>query len=120
MATQKNRFWKAADGPTLDAGAWVAALEYSAGVTAAVVGKPERDFFLGAMRRLGAEPENSWMVGDDLVSDVHGAQDCGLRGVLVRTGKFSADALDAAARKPDLVLDSVADLPDALPERNPA
>jgi phospholysine phosphohistidine inorganic pyrophosphate phosphatase len=30
------------------------------------------------------------MVGDDLVSDVGGAQSCGMRGILVRTGKFRA------------------------------
>lgn len=28
------------------------------------------------------------MVGDDIVSDVGGAQSCGMAGVLVRTGKF--------------------------------
>ena len=28
------------------------------------------------------------MIGDDIVSDVGGAQDCGIRGVEVRTGKF--------------------------------
>ena len=28
------------------------------------------------------------MIGDDVVSDVGGAQRCGLAGVLVRTGKY--------------------------------
>jgi phospholysine phosphohistidine inorganic pyrophosphate phosphatase len=28
------------------------------------------------------------MVGDDVVSDIGGAQDCGIRGILVRTGKY--------------------------------
>ena len=28
------------------------------------------------------------MIGDDIVSDVGGAQACGIRGVQVRTGKF--------------------------------
>ena len=28
------------------------------------------------------------MVGDDIVSDIGGAQKCGIRGVQVRTGKY--------------------------------
>ena len=31
------------------------------------------------------------MIGDDIVGDVQGAQLCGLRGVLVRTGKYRLD-----------------------------
>jgi hypothetical protein len=43
-----------------------------------------------------------------------GAKAAGLRGILVRTGKFREDALAAADPKPDAVIDSVADLPGAL------
>ena len=31
------------------------------------------------------------MVGDDLVNDVGGAKRCGMRGILVRTGKYRSD-----------------------------
>jgi ribonucleotide monophosphatase NagD (HAD superfamily) len=51
------------------------------------------------------------MVGDDVESDVGGAKAVGIHGVLVRTGKFTEDALAAADPKPDAVLDSIADLP---------
>jgi ribonucleotide monophosphatase NagD (HAD superfamily) len=50
------------------------------------------------------------MVGDDLWSDVGGAQAAGLRGWLVRTGKFRPEALAAGEVVPDRVLDSVAGL----------
>ncbi|NND27986.1 MAG: HAD hydrolase-like protein, partial [Myxococcales bacterium] len=50
------------------------------------------------------------MVGDDIHSDVAGAQIAGLTGILVQTGKFRSADLDGAVR-PDAVLDSVADLP---------
>lgn len=52
VATQKNRFWKAPGGWTLDAGAFVAALEYSARTEALVVGKPAPGFFRMAARQL--------------------------------------------------------------------
>ncbi len=50
------------------------------------------------------------MVGDDLWSDVEGAQRAGLQGWLVRTGKFREDALRDAGITPDRVLPSVASL----------
>jgi ribonucleotide monophosphatase NagD (HAD superfamily) len=53
-------------------------------------------------------------VGDDLESDIAGGQQAGLRTVLVRTGKFRADALTTARVAPDVVLDSLAALPDWL------
>ena len=40
------------------------------------------------MKALGLAAEEVVMVGDDVVSDVGGAQKAGVRGVLVRTGKY--------------------------------
>jgi ribonucleotide monophosphatase NagD (HAD superfamily) len=54
------------------------------------------------------------MVGDDVVNDVLGAQAAGLRGVLVRTGKFREQDLAAASGAPDVELGSIAELPDLL------
>ena len=53
------------------------------------------------------------MVGDDLEADI-GAQKLGMRTVLVRTGKFRPDALDATQSRPDIIINSIADLPDWL------
>ena len=50
------------------------------------------------------------MVGDDIRTDVEGAQRAGLTGVLVRTGKFAPSDLDGAV-SPDAVIGSLADLP---------
>jgi ribonucleotide monophosphatase NagD (HAD superfamily) len=47
------------------------------------------------------------MVGDDLWSDVEGAQRAGLQGWLVRTGKFREDALRESGITPNRVLPSV-------------
>jgi len=49
------------------------------------------------------------MVGDDVQGDVGGAQAAGLKGALVRTGKFKPTDLDGHVT-PDIVLDSVAGL----------
>jgi ribonucleotide monophosphatase NagD (HAD superfamily) len=54
------------------------------------------------------------MVGDDLEADVRGAQAFGMRTVLVRTGKFRPEVLETSNVVPDVVLSSVAQLPDWL------
>ncbi|HKB20533.1 MAG TPA: TIGR01458 family HAD-type hydrolase [Gaiellaceae bacterium] len=110
----KNPWWQTSRGPLLDSGAFVAGLEYAAGVEATVLGKPSPAFFGAALDALDADPERTWMVGDDLQADIAGAKGCGLRAILVRTGKFREDALDDALVKPDAVVESIGDVPDYL------
>jgi HAD superfamily hydrolase (TIGR01458 family) len=110
----KNRWWQTSRGPLLDSGAFVAGLEYAAGVEATVLGKPSPAYFEAALAALDAEPELTWMVGDDLESDVAGAQRFGLRTVLLRTGKFRPDTLERSTIVPDAVLSSIAFLPGWL------
>jgi HAD superfamily hydrolase (TIGR01458 family) len=110
----RNRWWQTARGPLLDAGAFVAGLEYAAETEATVLGKPSRAYFQAALEALDADAELTWMVGDDLDADIAGAKAFGMRTVLVRTGKFREEDLDASAVVPDVVLDSIADLPEWL------
>ena len=110
VALGMTRYWRAEDGLRLDAGAFVRALEYAAGRDAVVLGKPDPAFYATAVEALGVEADQVVMVGDDIKTDVGGAQRAGLTGVLVRTGKFSESDLDGDV-SPDAVLDSLADLP---------
>jgi HAD superfamily hydrolase (TIGR01458 family) len=114
IALQRNRYWLRADGMALDVGPFVAALEYAADVEAVVVGKPAPAFFLLALSQLGVRPEHVAMVGDDVESDIGGAVRAGLRGVLVRTGKFREETAASADPPPTDVIDSIADLPALL------
>jgi HAD superfamily hydrolase (TIGR01458 family) len=114
VCLHRNRWWQTSRGPMLDAGAFVAGLEYAAGVEAEVVGKPSRAYFEAALAELGASPHEAVMVGDDVEADVGGAKAAGLRGVLVRTGKFREESLAAAEPQPDAVIDSIAELPALL------
>jgi len=110
----KNRWWQTARGPMLDSGAFVAALEYATGVEATVLGKPSPAYFGAALEALDAEPELTWMVGDDLDQDVGGAKVFGMRTVLVRTGKFRPEHLEHSEIVPDMVMSSIAHFPDWL------
>lgn len=106
--------WRTAEGFCLDAGAYVRMLEAASGVTAVIVGKPSPYMFTAAAESTGVAPERLAMVGDDLVNDVLAAQDIGMLGTLVRTGKFRQRELDNSERRPDLVIDSVTELPSIL------
>ena len=114
LALHKNRFWQRPDALVLDLGAYVAAIEYATGKQARVLGKPSPDFFHLICAQLGVEPEAALMVGDDIESDVGGAMAAGLKAALVKTGKYREAFARRTGIRPDLVLPSIADLPDAL------
>lgn len=111
IALQHNRYWRRADGLALDVGAYAAALEYGSARESVTVGKPSAEFFLSAMADMGCE--RAVMVGDDVEADVAGAMAAGLAGVLVRTGKYRADALTTRVT-PSAVVDSIAAVPELL------
>ena len=111
IALSRDRYWQRGDRLALDAGPFVRALEYATGVEARVAGKPSPAFYGAALASLGlGVTAGAVMVGDDLWSDVEGAQRAGLQGWLVRTGKFREDMLRDSGIVPDRLLPSVAAL----------
>jgi HAD superfamily hydrolase (TIGR01458 family) len=109
VGMHRNMYWKTAEGLELDAGAYIAGLEEAAGIKAVICGKPAPSYFRAGLEALGLGPERVAMVGDDFANDVAGAQAVGMKGVLVRTGKFLPTDLEKA--HPDAVLGSFAELP---------
>jgi len=57
-------------------------------------------------------PDQVVLVGDDLDSDVGGAQRHGMAGLLVKTGKFRPQYLEQSHIQPDGILTSIAELPE--------
>ncbi|MCK5127710.1 MAG: TIGR01458 family HAD-type hydrolase [candidate division Zixibacteria bacterium] len=114
IAIHKGRFWQEPDGLYLDIGVFIAGLEYASGKTATVIGKPNREFFHLAVEDMGVSPEGVIMVGDDINSDIGGAQNAGLRGILVKTGKYRESLVAESEITPDMIINSVADLPAVI------
>ncbi len=114
VALHRNARFQTDRGPALDMGAFIVGLEAAASIEVAMVGKPAAAFFESALGDLGADAAATVMVGDDLGSDVLGAQAVGITGVLVKTGKFRPSDLDQAPDTPDHVLDDIGGLPDLL------
>jgi phospholysine phosphohistidine inorganic pyrophosphate phosphatase len=110
VALSRDRYFQQDRGLVLDAGPFVAALEYATSQTARVAGKPSVGFYAAALASLGPGAGPAAMVGDDLWSDIEGAQRAGLSGWLVRTGKFRDELLRTSGVRPDRILPSVAAL----------
>ena len=111
---------------------FTALLEFATEKSAIIVGKPSKDFFQAALNDMNIGAEQAIMVGDDigrysilnfsifqwnyytfylyLVSDVGGAQSCGLKGILVRTGKYRETDENHPKVKPDKIVDNLAEI----------
>ena len=117
LATGRDAVFPMPDGPWPATGAILAAIETAGGVRAVVVGKPERVMFdiaceaLSGCARIG-------VIGDHLTTDIEGARRVGLAAILVLTGLTSQADLERAPVTPDLVLDSLAALPQAILARS--
>lgn len=119
VALHKGKYWQEGGDLRMDIGAFVAGLEYVSGKEARVIGKPSPSFFQIAVEGLsaelsGADARELAMVGDDVESDVGGAQRAGLRGVLVKTGKYRPELVARSGVQPDATLDSIAELKDLV------
>ncbi len=111
IALGMTRYWKSESGLQLDAGPFVAALEYATGRQPVVMGKPAEKFYQAALVQLATPADQTLMIGDDIVGDIKAANKLGFHTVLVRTGKFSDSDLTLGIR-PDAVIDSIAKLPE--------
>ncbi len=114
IALQKNRFWQTLSGPVLDAGPFVALLEYASEKQAHLIGKPNRAYFETALDDMGLSPSDAIMIGDDVFTDIVGANAIGIRTVLVKTGKYELDKDKPRPVEPDWVLDSISEIPSVL------
>ncbi len=113
-ALTRNRYFRKEGDLVTDVGAIAALLAYAAGREAETLGKPSRLLFEAVAREAGAGLGELVMVGDDAEFDVAAPIGLGLRGVLVRTGKYRAGDEARASHPPTATLESIRDLPGWL------
>ncbi|KAL0963280.1 hypothetical protein UPYG_G00352120 [Umbra pygmaea] len=114
IAIHKARYYRRKDGLALGPGPFVAGLEYAADCHATVVGKPQGRFFLQALQDMDCAPEEALMIGDDARDDVEGAQNSGMLGILVRTGKYRVGDEGKINPPPYLTCDSFPEAVDHI------
>ena len=114
IALHQGKYYKVDSGLRLDAGGFIKALEYVTGKEAYLVGKPKKSFFQHGLNELKLASKEVVMIGDDLINDIKGAQNSGIAGVLVKTGKYHEGMVESSGIIPDGFINSIADLPTIL------
>ncbi|MFO0945792.1 MAG: TIGR01457 family HAD-type hydrolase [Planctomycetota bacterium] len=98
-------------------GAIVAMLETATGIKAFSVGKPSPVMMRAARKQLGLQTAETTMIGDTMDTDILGGVSMGYRTILVLSGGTKEEDLVRYAYRPDIVVNSIADLcsPNFLP-----
>jgi HAD superfamily hydrolase (TIGR01458 family) len=107
ITCSRDRVYRKADRLVLDAGPFVAALEYASGSIALLAGKPSPALYDAAFRQLqlpGTARSRVVMIGDDMHSDIAGAQQAGLVAWAIETGKFAAADAAREGITPDRII----------------
>lgn len=111
---QRNRYFRRGDELVTDLGPLAAFFRYATGVEAETLGKPSALLYDAVARETEAPRSEIVMIGDDAEFDVSASVALGMRGVLVRTGKYRDGDERRVSPPPTAVLGSVADVPEWL------
>ncbi len=110
VATNPDPNCPTATGTRPGCGAIVAMLEAASGVRAFSPGKPSPVMLRAARKELGLTTDQTIVIGDTMDTDILGGVQLGFRTVLVLSGGTRREDLTRYAYRPDLVVDSIADL----------
>lgn len=94
-------------------GALVALLESASGLKAFSVGKPSPVMLRGARKALGLTADQTVVIGDTMETDILGGVQMGCHTILVLSGGTQREDLVRYAYRPDLIVDSLADISHA-------
>lgn len=103
------------DGMRPGCGAIVSMLETATGVKAFSAGKPSPIMMRAARKQLGLSAGETTMIGDTMETDILGGVQLGYRTALVLSGTTRESDLPRFAYRPDIVVNSIADLISTVP-----
>ncbi|WP_229665137.1 HAD-IIA family hydrolase [Paracoccus acridae] len=107
FGTNPDRMLPHGDGFEPGAGSILAAIETASGVMPLVIGKPQPDLIRMALHILGSDPATTFMLGDQIETDIIAGQAAGLKTILVRTG---VPPRQVPGVHPDIDIASLSDL----------
>ncbi|MFX0039150.1 MAG: HAD-IIA family hydrolase [Promethearchaeota archaeon] len=111
LGTQGNIYYLDHKGePVIDTGSFVYMIAKAANVTPKIFGKPSKEYFLQALKKISLSSNEVVVIGDDLESDIQGAINARIKGILVKTGKGGFYTSAKSIINPYLILDSFSSL----------
>lgn len=113
LGTQGNWYYLDRKGePVIDTGSFVHMIAKAANVDPIIFGKPSKEYFLQALKKIRLNQDEVFVVGDDIESDIQGAINAGIKGILVRTGKGQSFEYDKSQISPFKIIGSFSSLKD--------
>ena len=107
FGTQGNKYFLDQNGePKIDTGSFVQMIANAVGVEPKIFGKPSKEYFIQALEKINLQASDVIVIGDDLESDIQGALNAGIKGILVKTGKGQFYDSTKTKIKPYMVVNS--------------
>jgi len=113
VVTCRDRVYPVPDGFAIGSGSVAAMFAYAANLPddrVHYVGKPNPSFFKLLCERLGVEPAQCLLVGDNLESDIKGGLTTSMTTALVLSGVTTRPMLESSDIQPAYVFDDLADM----------
>jgi 4-nitrophenyl phosphatase len=110
IGTNPDKTWPSETEITPGAGAVLAFIEAATDVKPFIVAKPEPVMFQQALARLGAQPEETAMIGDRLETDIEGGLRAGLKTILVLSGISTEADVEKTGIRPDWTFQDIGEL----------
>ena len=112
IGTNPDRVLPTDRGSEPGAGSILQAIEAASGVKPTIIGKPNPDLVTKALSILGTDPQSTFMLGDQIMTDVAAGRAAGLQTIRVRTGVLENDPIEIS---PDFDIESLNCIPaDAI------
>jgi 5'-nucleotidase len=114
IATNPDPTGPSPDGPLPATGSVAALISRASGIEPYFVGKPNPLMMRSALNALEAHSASAVMIGDRMDTDVIAGIEAGLETILVLSGVTTRSEAERFPYRPSRVVDSVADLVDAI------
>jgi NagD protein len=115
ISTNRDPSPKKKGWDNLGIAATTAMIEEATGKKAFVIGKPSPVMMRSARKYIGLETAYTTMIGDTMDTDIQGGVQMGYKTILVLSGVSRSEELNNYAFKPDLIVNSIADIELPLP-----
>jgi 4-nitrophenyl phosphatase len=105
--TNPDKTFPTPEGLVPGAGSILAAIEAATGVEPVICGKPKPAMMYMALERLGAQPEETLVVGDRLETDIAAGQAAGCKTALVLSGVSTREQAQAWQPAVDTIVENL-------------
>jgi 4-nitrophenyl phosphatase len=112
IGTNPDHMLPHGDGFEPGAGSILKAIETASGVAPVIIGKPQPNLISMALSILGTDPKSTYMLGDQVMTDIVAGHAAGLPTILVRTGVVEKGPFPIT---PDFDIETLASIPIMAP-----